>query len=360
MKILITERQLRKIISEQVKPHVSDSISVINYALDSGLDLKPFASKVNYRVKWSDVTKKPEVLEILPEKFREYVPEIVSGVKEGFEFDTRLIDILKEIESISGLDLLITGGRDYFHLPNNPNSKHNIGKAVDFIPINGMNDINDSKIESAVLDIILSGKYADGIGLINERIYRSGHASGDHFHLSLDESNVEYSNFAYIDLNGKVYDQSVGKRGVNKTIQNLMWGNGGPLPKTIDSKINEKLFKPLIDVKTYMEYCEVFLDLNDKHPNKIKDLSQEYLLRNLSFNDTFKYCKEMKEPKANLPTTPVELIPNEIKIDIERDQYRDKLYKELPKLSKKELRQKIKQLEDDGREDLIPMVKYHL
>lgn len=128
----------------------------------------------------------------------------------------------------------------------------------------------------------------------------------------------------------------------------------------LKAKADELLIKLLKDTKTNMEYCEVFLDLNDKFSKKIKDLSQEYLLRNLSFNDTFKYCKEMKEPKANLPTTPVELIPNEIKRDIERDQYRDKLYKELPKLSKKELRQKIKQLEVDGRGDLIPMVNYHL
>ena len=219
MKIVITESQLKLLVEDtecpcddgtysvdccendvfQIQPYQTDSLNTIKYALDSGIDLKDMASDVKYRQTWKNLDiPLSNLKDVLPDEYTTYVPELVSGVKPGFEFDNRLIDILSEIESISGVELKITGGRDYYHTKKSVGSKHNIGKAVDFVPMNGMTNANDSKVEWAVLDIILSGKYGAGIGFINEKVYESAAKTGPHFHLSLDGSNVEYSNFAFV------------------------------------------------------------------------------------------------------------------------------------------------------------------
>lgn len=357
MRIIITEKQLKGIFDKKnlclcddgtysiecchtyekitADKHVSDSLNVINYAVNKGLDLKPSASDSRYKVSWTDVMDVPksersEVLQIIPSEYRNYVPEIVSGVDKNFKFDVRLIDILSEIETLSGLDIVITGGKDYFHKPKNPNSKHNIGKAVDFVPINGMNNTNDRKIEEAVLKIMLSGKYGKEIGLINERVYPSGHASGDHFHLSLD-TNVEYSNFGFIDMDGISYKNIVGKG------SNLSWGNGGPYPKKISDIIDgkqveiklelekekerirlekerlkkqkemelekirlENLFSPLKMDVSVKSYCESLIKIKNENPNDIDKIPSELLIKEEGVQESINFCELVLEPLQKL------------------------------------------------------------
>lgn len=360
MKILITERQLKLLVEDsgcpcddgtysedccteyelpEIEPYYSDSLNTINYALDSGLDLKKKASDTRYRQTWENLDIPLSNLKgVLPDEYTTYVPELVSGVDDGFKFDNRLIDILKEVETISGLDIIITGGRDKFHKPKNPGSKHNKGMAVDFVPINGMNNTNDSKIEWAVLDIILSGKY-NGIGLINERIYPSGHASGDHFHLSLDESSLEYSNFAFVDKNGNKSSIVIPKG------RNLRWGNGGPIPKTIYNKIKiNKLKLELKDLKL-KDYCEKINNLDDE---SISLLTTEILPRNTTKEKVKGYCEWLLNPTEIKPISPK---PIEYQFSDElRIPRTVKLYNQYKELPKKELRKELRGVDKDDLE----------
>ncbi len=395
MKIIITERQFKDIFKRRkdgclcpdgtysveccdtykninAQPHVSDSLNVINYAVNKGLDLKPVASDSRYMKTWKEVIPTPksersEILQIIPSEYRNYVPEIVSGVDEGFNFDVRLIDILAEIEKISGLELIITGGRDYFHKPKNPNSKHNTGKAVDFVPKSGMNNVNDRKIEEAVLEIILSGKYNEEIGLINERVYPSGHASGDHFHLSLD-TNVEYSNFGFIDMNGISYKDVV-KKG-----SNLSWGNGGPYPKKIKNIIDGKkeevkkqvelekerlrlekeklrldnIFLPLKNENlTSKEYCETLIKIKNENPNDIDKIPTELLFRDSDIGKTITFCENILDPIVPLEPIGIQslkLDTRNLDDEIEKFEKQMEELKSLESLSTLQLLKKRKEL----------------
>jgi hypothetical protein len=363
MKIVITESQLKILLSEvegsecpcddgtysedccvdyelpKIQSHYSDSLNTIKYALDSGIDLKDKASDVRYRQTWENLDIPLSNLKgVLPDEYTTYVPELVSGVDDGFKFDNRLIDILKEVETISGLDIIITGGRDKFHKPKNPGSKHNKGMAVDFVPINGMNNTNDSKIEWAVLDIILSGKY-NGIGLINERIYPSGHASGVHFHLSLDESSLEYSNFAFVDKNGNKSSIVIPKG------RNLRWGNGGPIPKTIYNKIKINKLKSELKDLNIKDYCEKIINLDYE---SISILTPEFLPRNVTNEKVKRHCEQVLYEIEPMPLKPIQL-PHPVQRDLQVSRTHT-LYNQYKGFSKRDLKKELRGVDKDDLE----------
>lgn len=78
------------------------------------------------------------------------------------------MDILSEIEKISGLELIITGV-EIISINQKSSSKHNTETSR--FCTRWYESKNDKKIGGAVLQIILSGRYGMEIGLINERVY---------------------------------------------------------------------------------------------------------------------------------------------------------------------------------------------
>ena len=367
MKILITERHLKLLIEgtecpcddgtytedccveyelPKIQSHYSDSLNTINYALDSGIDLKDKASDVRYRQTWENLDIPLSNLKgVLPDEYTTYVPELVSGVKSGFKFDNRLIDILSEIESISGVELKITGGRDYFHTKSSIGSKHNIGKAVDFVPMNGMTNANDSKVEWAVLDIILSGKYGAGIGFINEKVYESAAKTGPHFHLSLDEGNVEYSNFAFVDKDGNKYSKTVGYKGVDKSKKNLSWGSGGPIPKTIYNKIKINKLKSELKDLNIKDYCEKIINLDYE---SISILTPEFLPRNVTNEKVKRHCEQVLYEIEPMPLKPIQL-PHPVQRDLQVSRTHT-LYNQYKGFSKRDLKKELRGADKDDLE----------
>jgi hypothetical protein len=232
--------------------HVSDSIKIVNYALNNGLVLKDKASDSRYQTTWSDVVKVSQLSTIktlLPNMFNTFVPEIVSGLRPGFSFNKELIDLAADISDLSGLELKITGGNDMFHQEGiSYVSDHQTGDAIDVVPTGGMNPVNDKKIEEAVISLISSGKYGKRIGFINERLHSSGAATAPHFHISLTTS-PSIGWFGYIDKNGKSYSK------LPSTSTRLVW-NRGKYPELTKSYHNtdEKDVKPTVVKSKFQPY----------------------------------------------------------------------------------------------------------
>ena len=231
--------------------HVSDSIKIVNYAINKGLDLKDKASDSRYQTTWSDVVNSiqlQKIKDLLPNIYNIFVPEIVSGLSPGFSFNKELIDLAADISNLSGLRLKITGGNDRFHTNLSYASSHKSGDAIDVVPTAGMNNVNDKKFEEAVISLISSGKYGKRIGFINERLHSSGSATGPHYHISLTNSpSVGW--FGYIDKNGKSYSNS------KLPSARLMW-DGGTYPELTKSYHNtdEKKVKPTVMQTKYQPY----------------------------------------------------------------------------------------------------------
>ena len=233
-----------------LKKHVSDSIQIVNYALNKGLELKDKASSKQNQTSWADVVNNISQLNIiktlLPNNYNIFVPEIVSGVLPGFSFNKELIDLAKDISDLSGLKLKITSGNDKFHTTVGYISDHQTGDAIDIVPTAGMGPVNDKKIEEAVISLISSGKYGKRIGFINERLHSSGKATGPHYHISLTNS-PSIGWFGYIDNNGNPLKPS-SKR--------LTWGKGGKYPVLTKRYHNavEKKVKPPVVKTDYQQY----------------------------------------------------------------------------------------------------------
>lgn len=142
-----------------------NSIDAENYALNKGLDLKKIQN--------------------------------ASELANAGEIEKTLIDVVSEIEKLSGIELLITAGNDLFH-KKFKNSYHNQGNAIDFVFKNTNENTpeNRKKIEEIIINLIKSGKYnIDGkiLGAINEYDRPSRHSTGGHFHLSLAKNNKEHN-----------------------------------------------------------------------------------------------------------------------------------------------------------------------
>lgn len=196
-KIIITESQYRRLFSEQMDlkippAQVSDTLST---AVNYGLDLKKYASSEENRVTWEelgyDSNKLPSEIK---NKYPTYVPEVISGFGQRGYFNVELLGVLKLVEEKSGLEIIVTGGNDYYHQKNRRGSYHNSGNAIDFTIIGGNDDENQFKIEKAVLDIALNSKFSPKIAFINE-FKRDTGGTGGHFHISLGGGELNYYHF---------------------------------------------------------------------------------------------------------------------------------------------------------------------
>jgi predicted chitinase len=113
-----------------------------------------------------------------------------SELSNGGPVMSELIDILAELEAMTGFQLKVTSGNDVFH-KKYKSSNHNKGAAVDFISSSLNNKANRKKMEQAILKLMLSGKYDRNglrLGAINEYDKPTHHATGGHFHMSLTKN----------------------------------------------------------------------------------------------------------------------------------------------------------------------------
>lgn len=132
--------------------------------------------------------------------------ETQSELVSGGSIESKLVDIVKDLELMTGFQFKVTGGNDKFHQELSGNSRHASGMAIDIV-FDQANDSNArKKVEDAILTLMLSGKYnTDGnrIGAINEYDNPSKHATGGHFHISLGEDNSSRDGWECIlPLNG--------------------------------------------------------------------------------------------------------------------------------------------------------------
>lgn len=201
-KIIITEEERIKIKSlyEQPIDDYSDFRSLsdtLNIASNYGIELKPKASDSNYQVTWEEVGINPEELpDNIKRIYPKYVPELLSGVEDLKNFDSStylyLLRIAKLIEKNSGLDIIVTAGKDKYHQEERSRSSHNEGKAIDFIIDGDNNDKNQFIIESVILDIIRDG--FRNLSFINE-FKKNTKGTGGHFHISLVKELNHYHFF---------------------------------------------------------------------------------------------------------------------------------------------------------------------
>lgn len=106
--------------------------------------------------------------------------------------------VFKELnDKLPEYKLEITSGHSKFHEKANPSSRHNKGRAVDFI----VYDSNGKKIKSSDDEILdeISEVLCDlreripGLTFIDEYRHKSSHATGEHFHISYSENQRDES-----------------------------------------------------------------------------------------------------------------------------------------------------------------------
>lgn len=111
----------------------------------------------------------------------------------GGQFESTLIDVVADLKQATGLnDIIITSGNDKFHTAHQQ-SWHFKGKGVDIASASLNNRDNRIKMEKAIINLMLSGKYnKDGmrLGAINEYDNPSSYATGGHFHISLSTDDA--------------------------------------------------------------------------------------------------------------------------------------------------------------------------
>lgn len=244
MRIIITESQYRRVFKEQYEElnliappqAMTDTIST---AINYDLDLKKSATDEKFKVTWEELGYDPNKLpNSIKKKYPEYVPEIISGYGEKNKFNTALLDVLKLIEEKSGLDVIITGGNDYYHQIKRPNSKHNTGNAIDFEVSGyvgkGATDELQMKIEEVILSIAMN-EYPN-LSFINEYKKDTG-GSGGHFHLSLmKELNYYYFYDEALRKEGEKYYGCCGKyKDKNNRAVLTFTGNGSSLKGIMDA-----------------------------------------------------------------------------------------------------------------------------
>lgn len=192
-KIIITEEEKIEIKRLYEQPINHDYLEInslsdtLNTASNYGIELRRKAQNSDYQVTWEEVDIDPEVLPYnIRNMYPKYVPELLSGVEDLKNFDSStylyLLQIANLIEEKSGLNIIVTAGKDKYHQEERSRSSHNQGKAIDFV-IDGTNgDENQFIIESAILDIIRDGNR--NLSFINE-FKKNTKGTGGHFHISL-------------------------------------------------------------------------------------------------------------------------------------------------------------------------------
>jgi len=324
-----------------IEPHVGDSISLVKYAHDKGLDLKPMATTPKHRQKWTnlDISSKDiqNLMATLPTEYQTYVPELVSGVEPGFTFNKELIDFVVDVEDKTGLNLIVTAGNDKFH----SSGYHEKGRAIDFVVDGGVSDSDHIKVESAVIDLIMSGKYGYPIGFINEYKNPSGHATGPHYHLSFGPP-AEYSYFHFIDNNGKKPNDE----GYNNR-QPLMWRTG-KLPTFIIEKtnFNKKVNDLHIALKglSLKNYCSMIEDVEDE---LIKTLTPELLPPHKNVDTVKEWCVSLNSG-LDIESIPIKSFTELLTKPTDMRSLDE--YLRMTKLNKRELKKELRKAKKENNE----------
>lgn len=332
-----------------IEPHVTDSINLVNYAHDKGLELKPMASTPKHRKKWTNLNISSKdiqkLMTALPTEYQIYIPELVSGVEPGSVFNKELIDFVVDIEDKTGLELIITAGNDKFHSW----GYHDKGRAIDFVVDGGVSDSDHIKIESAVIDIIMSGKYDYPIGFINEYKNPSGHATGPHFHLSFGPP-AEYSYFHFIDNKGRKPNEE----GYNVK-QPLMWRTG-KVPSFITDKVNyvKKVNALHTSLKnlSLKNYCSIIVDVEDE---LIKTLTPEILPPHKNIENVKQWCASLMTD-SEITSIPIKKF-NEIPAKPTDMSSLDE-YNRLLSLTKRELKKELKIAKKENNQEKIGYITY--
>ena len=126
-------------------------------------------------------------------------------LSNGGPIESRLLDVVKEIENRLGIELEITAGNDKYHQDKKKeaasrggsyNSKHLTGDAIDFVSKDRrvFNNSKDTrlKVELIIADIIANGNFKfdnKNLGSINEYDTSTTYTSGGHFHLDIREGD---------------------------------------------------------------------------------------------------------------------------------------------------------------------------
>jgi hypothetical protein len=117
-----------------------------------------------------------------------------TGLDSGGNLDDKIsniaIAILSRIsKDIPDLKVTLTSGNDRFHKNLGSNSKHKMGKAVDFV-INPYNAVNLEKVKK-ILDEFASGN--PGFTYLDEYTKPSSASTGGHIHIAYDPQSPEGS-----------------------------------------------------------------------------------------------------------------------------------------------------------------------
>jgi len=123
--------------------------------------------------------------------------------------------------------------------------------------------------------------------------------------------------------------------------------------------ILDKIFQPFREKMNGKEFCDKLIELEKTNPKYLplmpKDIYSDDIMKHLSWCRRSEEVGDIKLPPKPISTLKLDT-PKKLQFS-DRDKYAHNLYKELPNLSKSELRKKIRQLKKDGREDLISVVK---
>ena len=340
---------LKTPLNVDVQPHVTDSINLVNYAHDKGLELKTKASEPKHRQKWDNLNISPKdiqtLIKSLPKGYQIYVPELISGLEPGFKFNKELIDFVVDIENKTGLELIVTAGKDKFH----SSGYHEKGKAIDFVIDGSSSDENQIKVENEIIDIIRSGKYNYPIGFINEYKNESKHSSGPHFHLSFGPP-AEYSYYHFIDSNGRKPNEEgydISKR--------LTW-NSGKFPNFLTDEINYN--KKVKDLHTSLkdlslkDYCSIIKDVEDE---LIKSLTSDLLPPHKNTNEVKEWCKVLIDASKvePLPIKKFTELPSKPLDTSSLDEFN-----RLLNLNKRELKKELKIAKRENNQQKIGYLQY--
>jgi predicted chitinase len=150
----------------------------------------------------------------------------------GGPVESSLLDVVKEVENITGIELELTAGNDKYHHDKKReaakagrryNSKHLSGDALDFVSKDRSIFNNDReariKVERALAEIISSRKFKFGtksLGAINEYDKSTKYKTAGHFHIDIRKGNP-YIDLPLIGVNSISKAEKVSSRTVKKT-----------------------------------------------------------------------------------------------------------------------------------------------
>lgn len=192
-------------------------------------EVKSFDEYIKVKTIEEDKISSPKVDNIATSMGLDIKKDQLGG---GGPLESSLLDVVKEVENRTGIELELTAGNDKYHqdkkkeadqLGKRYNSKHLTGEALDFVSkdrsVFNNNKEARLKVEQALSDIISSGKFKFGsknLGAINEYDRSSKYKTAGHFHIDIRKGKP-YINLPLIGVNSINDARSKSKKEVSKT-----------------------------------------------------------------------------------------------------------------------------------------------